>query len=193
MRPYLICPTSDGNSFYPDWGSFNVHLVLGWRCIERSELMWQNEVRGQKLVYRMMIQYVASSSIWVNTRASSTNHKWSPEKGLTRNTTCSWWIALDTMKELENCLKELDRWVSRKRRNWVMLLKADVDKLELRSQLGWMWEKLLLDYFETRWGHHHLPNLWWRTLSHGLRVSYCLRGWFLPEVALEDLNSCDKT
>ena len=72
------------------------------------------------------------------------------EKGLTRNTTRSWWIALDTMKELENCLKKLGRRVSRKRRNWVKQQKAELNNLKLRSQLGRMWEKLLLEYFETR-------------------------------------------
>ena len=38
------------------------------------------------------------------------------EKELTRNTARSWWIAWDTTKELEGCLKKLDRGVSRKRR-----------------------------------------------------------------------------
>ena len=54
------------------------------------------------------------------------------EKGLTRKTTRSWWIDLDTMKELENCLKKLDRGVSRKHRNWVKHQKAELSKLELR-------------------------------------------------------------
>ena len=173
------------------------HLMFTW-CLAEGALKDPNSCDKMKFGdkslctgwwYSMLLQAAFEST--PERRQQIT--KWSPEKGLTRNTICSWWIALDTMKDLENFLKELDRWVSRKRRNWVMQLKAEVDKLELRSQLGWMWEKLLLDYFETRCGHHHLPNLWWRTLSHGLRVSYCLRGWFLPEVALEDLNSCDKT
>ena len=36
---------------------------------------------------------------------------------LTRDTARPWWVALETMKELEDCLKKLDRGVSRKRRN----------------------------------------------------------------------------
>ena len=39
------------------------------------------------------------------------------EKNATRNTARPWWVALETMKELEECLKKLDRGVSRKRRN----------------------------------------------------------------------------
>ena len=70
------------------------------------------------------------------------------EKGFTRNTAPSWWIGLDTMKKLENCLKKLHRGVSRKRRNWAKPQKAEVNKLELRSQLGRAWEKLVLEHFE---------------------------------------------
>ena len=40
------------------------------------------------------------------------------EKNATRNTARPWWVALETMKELEDCLKRLDRGVSRKGRNW---------------------------------------------------------------------------
>ena len=48
------------------------------------------------------------------------------EKGLTRNTARSWWIALDTtMKELESCLKKLGRGVSGKRRNWAKKIRSD--------------------------------------------------------------------
>ena len=36
------------------------------------------------------------------------------ERGATRNSDRPWWIALETTKELENCLKELDRGASRK-------------------------------------------------------------------------------
>ena len=81
----------------------------------------------------------------------ATNHKWSREsieKGLTRNTIRSWCIALDTMKELKNCLQKLQRWLTRKRRSWVKQQKAEVKKLELRSQLGRTWDKIMLEYFE---------------------------------------------
>ena len=67
------------------------------------------------------------------------------EKGLTRKTARDWWIALGTTKELEGCLKKLDCEVSRKRRNWHTQQRAEVNKLELRSQLGRTWEKLLQD------------------------------------------------
>ena len=39
------------------------------------------------------------------------------------------------MKELEDCLKKLDRGVSGKRRNWATQQKAEANKLELGSQL----------------------------------------------------------
>ena len=40
------------------------------------------------------------------------------ERNATRSTARPWWIALETTKELESCLKKLDRWVSRRRRHW---------------------------------------------------------------------------
>ena len=70
------------------------------------------------------------------------------EKNATRNTARPWWVALETMKELEDCLKKLDRGVSRKRRNWATQIKAEVNKLELGSQLKRIWQILLRDYFE---------------------------------------------
>ena len=58
------------------------------------------------------------------------------EKNATRNTAESWWVAREeTIKELEDCLKKLDQGVSRKRRNWATQQKAEVNKLELGSQL----------------------------------------------------------
>ena len=62
------------------------------------------------------------------------------ERNATRNTARPWWIALETTKELESCMNELDRGVSRKRRLWATL--------ELGNQLGRSWENLLLEYFE---------------------------------------------
>ena len=70
------------------------------------------------------------------------------EKDLARKTARSWRIALDTAKQLESCLRKKDREVSRKRRNWDTQQRAEVNKLELRSQLRRTWEKLLLEYFE---------------------------------------------
>ena len=57
------------------------------------------------------------------------------ERNATRNTARTWWIALETTKELENRLKELDRGVSRKRRHWTTQQKAEVNKIELGNQL----------------------------------------------------------
>ena len=70
------------------------------------------------------------------------------EKSKTRNTARPWWVTLETMKELEDCLKKLDHGVSRKRRNWATQQKAESNKLELGSQLKRFWQNLLRDYFE---------------------------------------------
>ena len=70
------------------------------------------------------------------------------EKKATRITARPWWVALETMKELEDCLKKLDHGVSRKRRNWATQQKAEVNKLELGSPLKRTWQSLLRDYFE---------------------------------------------
>ena len=58
------------------------------------------------------------------------------ERNATRNTPRPWWIALETTKELESCLKKLDRGVSRQRQHWAIQQKAEVNKLELGNQLG---------------------------------------------------------
>ena len=70
------------------------------------------------------------------------------ERGATKNTARPWWIALETTSELENCLKGLDRGVSRKRRNWATQQKAGVNQLELQSELGRTCARLLQKYFE---------------------------------------------
>ena len=70
------------------------------------------------------------------------------EKNATRNTARPCWVALETMKDLEDCQKKLDQGVSRKRRNWATKQKAEVNKLELGSQLKRTWQSLLRDYFE---------------------------------------------
>ena len=61
------------------------------------------------------------------------------ERNKTRNTSRPWWVALETQKELEDCLKKLDSGVARKRRNWATQQKAEIDKLELGSQLKRTW------------------------------------------------------
>ena len=65
------------------------------------------------------------------------------EKNKTRNTARPWWVALETLQELEDCLKKLDSGVSRKRRNWATQQKADINELELGSQLKRTWQNLL--------------------------------------------------
>ena len=70
------------------------------------------------------------------------------EKNKTRNTSRPWWVALETLQELEDCLKKLDSGVSRKRRNWATQQKADINKLELGSQLKRTWQNLLRNHFE---------------------------------------------
>ena len=57
-------------------------------------------------------------------------------------------MALETMKELEDCLKKLDCGVSRKRRNWAIQQKAEINKLELGNQLKRTWQNLLRKYFK---------------------------------------------
>ena len=69
-------------------------------------------------------------------------------KNATRNAARPWWMALETMKELEDCLRRLDRGVSRKHRNWATQQKAEINNLELGSQLKRTWQNLLRDYFE---------------------------------------------
>ena len=69
MRPYLICPTSDGEPFHPN--SLLIHqegqLIFAW-CL--AEVTFKDLSSCDKMkyednslhVYRMMMQYVASCS-----------------------------------------------------------------------------------------------------------------------------------
>ena len=57
------------------------------------------------------------------------------ERNATRNTARPWWMALETMKELEDCLKKLDCGVSHKHRNWATQQKAEINNLELGNEL----------------------------------------------------------
>ena len=70
------------------------------------------------------------------------------ERSKTRNTSRPWWVALETLKEMEGCLKKLDSGVARKRRNWATQQKAEVNKIELANQLKRSWQNLLKDHFE---------------------------------------------
>ena len=113
------------------------------------------------------------------------------EKNAT-NAARPWRVALETMKELEECLKKLDRGVSRKRRNWATQQKAEINKLELGSQLKRIWQNLLRDYFEEAMGtpSSALPlmaNPFVRTAGQ------LMFAWSLVEIELEVLTSCDKS
>ena len=88
---------------------------------------------------------------WLSTQHRATGKEVtsdSLENNATRNTAPPWWVALETMKELENCLKKHDSGVSCKPRHWATQQKAKVNRLELKNQLGRTWENLLMEYFE---------------------------------------------
>ena len=95
------------------------------------------------------------------------------------------------MKELEDCLKKLDHGVSRKRCNWATQQKANINKLELGSQLKRTWQNLLRDYFEEamRTPSCALPliaNPFVRTAGQ------LMFAWSLVGIELETLTSNDK-
>ena len=113
------------------------------------------------------------------------------EKNATRNTGRAWWVALETMKELEDCLKKLDHGLFRKRRNWATQQKTEVSKLELGSQLKWAWQSLLREHFEEamRTPSSALPlmaNPFVRTAGQ------LIFAWSLVGIELEVLTSHDK-
>ena len=100
-------------------------------------------------------------------------------------------MALETLKELEDCLKKLDSGVSRKRCNWATQQKAEVNKLELGSQLKRTWQNLLRDRFEEamRTSSSASPlmaNPFVRT------VGQLMFAWSLVGIELETLTSHDK-
>ena len=113
------------------------------------------------------------------------------EKNKTKNTSRPWWVALETLQELEDCLKKLDSGVSRKRRNWATQQKADINKLELGSQLKRTWQNLLKDHFEEamRTSSSASPlmaNSFIRTAGQ------LMFAWSLLGIELETLTSYDK-
>ena len=113
------------------------------------------------------------------------------EKKATRKTARPWWVALETMKELEDCLKKLDQGVSRKRRNWATQQKAEVNKLEFGSQLKRTWHSLLRDYFEEamRTPSSELPLMANPLVRTAGQLMFA---WSLVGTELEVLTSCDK-
>ena len=100
-----------------------------------SEQMWEMDVGKE----------------WISSEHQATGKQVTSdalEKNATRNTARSWWVALETMKEMEDCLKKLDRGLSRKRRNWATQQKAEISNLELGSQLKRTLQNSLRGYFE---------------------------------------------
>ena len=113
------------------------------------------------------------------------------ERNKTRNTSRPWWVALETLKELEDCLKKLDSGVSRKRCNWATQQKAEINKLELGSQLERTWQNLLRDHFEEamRTSSSASPliaNPFIRTAGQ------LMFAWSVVGIELETLTSYDK-
>ena len=113
------------------------------------------------------------------------------EKYKTRNTSRTWWLALETLKELEDCLKKLDSGVSRKRRNWANQQKAVINKLELASQLKRTWQNLLRDHFEEvmRTSSSASPLM---ASSFVRTAGQLMFTWSLVGIELETLTSHDK-
>ena len=113
------------------------------------------------------------------------------EKNKTRNTSRPWWVALQTLKELEDCLKKLDSGVSRKRRNWATQQKAEINKLEMGSQLKRTWQNLLRDHFEEAMRKSSsasplMANPFVRTAGQ------LMFAWSVVGIDLETLTSHDK-
>ena len=113
------------------------------------------------------------------------------EKNKTRNTSRPWWIALETLKEMEDCLKKLDSGVARKRHSWATQQKAEVNKIELANQLKRSWQNLLKDHFEEAMRTPSsapplMANPFIRTAGQ------LMFAWSLLGIELETLTSYDK-
>ena len=113
------------------------------------------------------------------------------EKNKTRNTSRPWWIALGTLKEMEDCLKKLNSGVARKRHSWATQQKAEVNKIELANQLKRSWQNLLKDHFEEAMRTPSsapplMANPFIRTAGQ------LMFAWSLLGIELETLTSYDK-
>ena len=113
------------------------------------------------------------------------------EKNKTRNTSRPWWIALGTLKEMEDCLKKLNSGVARKRHSWATQQKAEVNKIELANQLKRSWQNLLKDHFEEAMmtpssAPPLMANPFIRT------VGQLMFAWSLLGIEVETLTSYDK-
>ena len=113
------------------------------------------------------------------------------EKNKTRNTSRPWWIALETLKEMEDCLKKLNSGVARKRHSWATQQKAEVNKIELANQLKRSWQNLLKDHLEEAMRTPSsapplMANPFIRTAGQ------LIFAWSLLGIELETLTSYDK-
>ena len=104
------------------------------------------------------------------------------ERGKTRNTSGPWWVALETLKEMEDCLKKLGSGVARKRRKWATQQKAEINQIELANQLKRSWQNLLKDHFEEAMR----VNPFVRTAGQLMFT------WSLLGIELETLTSYDR-
>ena len=113
------------------------------------------------------------------------------EKNKTRNTSRPWWIALGTLKEMEDCLKKLNSGVARKRHSWATQQKAEVNKIELANQLKRSWQNLLKDHFEEAMRTpSSAPPLMANTFIR--TAGQLMFAWSLLGIELETLTSYDK-
>ena len=113
------------------------------------------------------------------------------EKNKTRNISRPWWVALETLKELEDCLRKFDSRVSRKRRYWATQQKTETNKLILGSHLKRTWQNLLRDYFEEamRTSSSASPLM---TNPFVRTAGQLMFAWSLAVIELETLTSHDK-
>ena len=131
---------------------------------------------------------------WLSTQHQATGNQVASdplERNATRNTARPCWVALDNMKDLEDCLKKLDRGVSRKRRHWATQQKAQINKLDSGNQVRQTWQNLLLEYFEEamRTPSSALPSM----ANPFVRTAGQLMfAWSLGGIGLEVLTSHDK-
>ena len=143
---------------------------------------------------RMQTWQVDVGKKWVSNEHQATGKQVTSdplEKNKTKNTSRPWWVALETLKELKDCLKKLDSGVSRKRRNWATQQKAEVKKLELVSQLKRNWQNLLRDHFEEamRTSSSASPLM---ANPFGRTAGQLMFPWSLVGVELETLTSHEK-
>ena len=131
---------------------------------------------------------------WLSTEHQATGKQVASdplERNATRITARPWWVALETMKKVEDCLKKLGCGVTSKRRNWATQQKAEINKLELGNQLKRTWQNLLQEYFgeAMRTTSSALPlmaNPFVRTAGQ------LMFAWSLVGIELEVLTSHDK-